>query len=52
MIEAVVTFNDGNAITLWARSYDELFERMKKYDGIVHFDARTITSESLRQGRY
>ena len=51
MIEAIVTFKDGVNKTMWANSFDELFERMKRFENVMRFNAYKITSESLRQGR-
>lgn len=52
MIEAVVTFKDGTAKTMWANSFDELFERMKRYENVMRFNAYKINAQSLRQGCY
>lgn len=52
MIEAVVTFKDGFSRTLWADTFDELFDRMKRYKNIARFNAYKINAQSLRQGQY
>ena len=51
MVEAKILFKDGNTTTVWDNDFAALFERLKRYENIVRFNARSVTSNSLRQGR-
>lgn len=52
MVEATIWFESGNVSTLIVEDFNRLLERLQTIGAITRLDARVVSFQETRQGRY